>query len=181
MRKNKKIIVLLAMLAFAFTTTQFAFSQESTETEGFETEIEAIDEAGDENLPALLGMLSVEFEVDILVLEDLSAQGYTPGEIWLALEISLASEMTLEDAILVAEGTDGHGWGVLAQALDIKPGSDDFHALKLRWGDHQGRIVREMKEEREQNEVGAQSGQGQGQSGEKGKSESAGQNGKGKR
>ena len=151
MNMKKKIIVLLAMAVLAFATTQGVFAQDTTETDDLDNEVTALNQAATEDPTALLAKLSVEFSVDLVVLQDLYTQGYTPGQIWLALEISKASATTLQDAILVAGTTEGHGWGVLAQNLGIAPGSADFHALKLKWGEHQGQLLREMNQEREQN------------------------------
>ena len=151
MNMRKKIIVLLAMAVLAFATTQGVFAQDTTQTDDLDNEVNALNQAATEDPTALLTKLSVEFSVDLVVLQDLYTQGYTPGQIWLALEISKASATTLQDAILVAGSTEGHGWGVLAQSLGIAPGSADFHALKLKWGEHQGQLLKEMNQEREQN------------------------------
>ena len=151
MDMKKKIIVLIAMAVLAFATTQGVFAQDTTETDDLDNEVTALNQAATEDPTALLAKLSVEFSVDLVVLQDLYTQGYTPGQIWLALEISKASTTTLQDAILVAGSTEGHGWGVLAQTMGIAPGSADFHALKLKWGEHQGQLLREMNQEREQN------------------------------
>lgn len=150
MNMKKKIIVLLAMLVLAFAATQGVFAQDTAETDDLDNEVNALNQAATEDPTALLTKLSIEFSVDLVVLQGLYTQGYTPGQIWLALEISKASDTTLQDAILVAGMTEGHGWGVLAQALGIAPGSADFHALKLKWGEHQGQMIKEMKQEREQ-------------------------------
>ena len=148
MRTKKTTIILLAALVFIFASAQGAFAQAGGE-EDFGDEIEIVNDAAEENPEALLLKLSVEFNVDLVLLQDLSAQGYAPGEIWLALEISSSSEISLQDALVLTDGSEGHGWGVLAQTLDVAPGSDAFHALKLKWGEHEGTLVREMKQERE--------------------------------
>lgn len=145
---KKMTIILMAVLAFAFVATQGAFAQVDGD-EDFEDEIELINDAAEENPEALLIKLSVEFNVDLVLLQDLSAQGYAPGEIWLALEVSSSSEISLQDALVLTDGSEGHGWGVLAKTLGVAPGSDAFHALKLKWGEHEGTLVREMKQERE--------------------------------
>lgn len=164
MRKNKKIIALLAILAFSFIAAMGLSAQTTGEDDDLDEELSLLNEAGEEDLEGLLLKLSVEFNVDILVLEDLSAQGYAPGEIWLALEISQATEKPLAEAILLADGVEGHGWGILAQTIGITPGSAEFHALKLKWGDHQGKIFKEMKQERENNAYGKNKGESEGPS-----------------
>lgn len=164
MRKNKKIIALLAILAFSFIAAMGLSAQTTGEDDDLDEELSLLNEAGEEDLEGLLLKLSVEFNVDILVLQDLSTQGYAPGEIWLALEISQATEKPLAEAILLADGVEGHGWGILAQTIGITPGSAEFHALKLKWGDHQGKIFKEMKQERENNAYGKNKGESEGPS-----------------
>jgi len=162
MRKNKKIIALLAILAFSFIAAMGLSAQTTGEDDDLDEELSLVNEAGEEDLEGLFLKLSVEFNVDILVLQDLSTQGYAPGEIWLALEISQATEKPLAEAILLADGVEGHGWGILAQTIGVAPGSAEFHALKLKWGDHQGEIFKEMKQERENNAYGKDKGESEG-------------------
>jgi len=172
---KKKTIILMAVLVFALVSAQGAFAQADSD-EDFEDEIEMVNDAAEENPEALLIKLSVEFNVDLVLLQDLSAQGYAPGEIWLALEVSSSSEISLQDALVLTDGSEGHGWGVLAKTLGIAPGSDAFHALKLKWGDHKGTLVREMKQEREnQPNNGSKNS-----STEKGSNGKSGNSGKGK-
>ena len=109
---KKKTIILMAVLAFALVAAQGAFAQVDGD-EDFEDEIELINDAAEENPEALLIKLSIEFNVDLVLLQDLSAQGYAPGEIWLALEVSSSSEISLQDALVLTDGSEGHGWGVL--------------------------------------------------------------------
>jgi len=56
--------------------------------------------------------------------------------------------MPLADAVALAEGTEGHGWGVLAKVLGVKPGSDEFFALKGKILDRGGKIGKEAREEK---------------------------------
>lgn len=178
MRKNKKIIALLAILAFSFIAAMGLSAQTTGEDDDLDEELSLVNEAGEEDLEGLFLKLSVEFNVDILVLEDLSAQGYAPGEIWLALEISQATEKPLAEAILLADGVEGHGWGILAQTIGIAPGSTEFHALKLKWGDHQGKIFKEMKQERENNAYGKNKGESEGPGPNSGNGNGNGKSGK---
>jgi len=178
MRKNKKIIALLAVLAFSFIAAMGLSAQTTGEDDDLDEELSLLNQAGEEDLEGLLTKLSVEFNVDVVVLQDLSTQGYAPGEIWLALEISQATEKPLAEAILLADGVEGHGWGILAQTIGIAPGSTEFHALKLKWGDHQGKIFREMKQERENNAGGKNKGESEGPGPNSGNGNGSGKNGK---
>lgn len=179
MNMKRNIITVLTVLALTFAVAQGAFAQAAENDYDFENEVNALNQAGVGDPTALLTKLSIEFSVDLVVLQDLYAQGYAPGQIWLALEIANASDTTLQDAILVAGATDGHGWGVLAQTLGIAPGSSEFHALKLSWGEHQGALVRAMKQEREQvaNAYAYAKGEGNGANGKGGNEDKGAGNG----
>ncbi len=111
MRKNKKIIALLAILAFSFIAAVGLSAQTTGEGDDLDEELSLVNDEGEQDLEGLLLKLSVEFNVDLVVLQDLSTQGYAPGEIWLALEISQATEKPLAESILLADGVEGHGWG----------------------------------------------------------------------
>lgn len=86
-----------------------------------------------EGIPASLQKLALAFNVEMDMLTSLLEQGYTIGQIWLALEIMHATDTSLEEAIPLTADAQGHGWGVLASILGIDPGSEEFHALKFDW------------------------------------------------
>ena len=136
---KQKLLVFVLVLAVGFGSLYSAAAQTAettpattTDSTDLQDEIATVDEAAQIDNTALLTKLSVQFQVDLAVLQDLNAQGYTTGQIWLALEISLQSGKPLADAVAQAASmnTSGHGWGVLAQALGIDPGSQEFFALK---------------------------------------------------
>lgn len=136
---KQKLLVFVLVLAVGFGSLYSAAAQTAettpattTDSTDLQDEIAAVDEAAQIDNTALLTKLSAQFQVDLAVLQDLNAQGYTTGQIWLALEISLQSGKPLADAVVQAASmnTSGHGWGVLAQALGIDPGSQEFFALK---------------------------------------------------
>jgi len=139
MMLKRKLLVFAVVLALGFGSLYSAVAQTAettpvatTDSTGLQDEIAAVDEAAQLDNTALLTKLSEQFKVDLAVLQDLNAQGYTAGQIWLALEISLQAGKPLSDALVQAASmhASGHGWGVLAQALGIDPGSKEFLALK---------------------------------------------------
>jgi len=136
---KQKLLVFVLVLAVGFGSLYSAAAQTAettpattTDSTDLQDEIAIVDEAAQIDNTALLTRLSAQFQVDLAVLQDLNAQGYTAGQIWLALEISLQSGQPLADAVVQAASMNisGHGWGVLAQALGIDPGSQEFFALK---------------------------------------------------
>lgn len=159
MSRRKLLIALLAMMAITFFAVGNVSAQTLPETEVVETEdtleddldLEELNPENEVELQILLTTLGERYEVDVLVLTGLIDEGYEVQEIWLALEIQRASEMTLEEALLAAEGTDGHGWGVLAQALGIKPGSTEFMELKGKILKGNKAMLGELETNREKN------------------------------
>ncbi len=114
------------------TTTTTTTTDSTVTTDDVTDEIATVDSTALLDNTALLTKLSAQFSVELSVLQDLNAQGYSAGQIWLALEISKQSGATLTDAVKTAAsiGAEGHGWGVLAKALGIDPGSAEFLQLK---------------------------------------------------
>jgi hypothetical protein len=152
MNTIKKWIVMLAAIALLFGAAQAATAQVQQDDEDLKQTLEDLDEAAESDPAAVLAMLAAEFAVDPATLQAYYDAGATPGELWLALEISAKTAMPLADAVALAEGTEGHGWGVLAKVLGVKPGSDEFFALKGKILDRGGKIGKEAREERQERE-----------------------------
>jgi hypothetical protein len=132
-RHKPVTFVLLLMLSLGGVSGVIAQTTDTPiETDGLQNDITTVNAAAELDQTALLIRLSAQFQVELAVLETLSAQGYTAGQIWLALEISqqTGAELSVSIAQAASIGGDGHGWGVLAQALGISPGSPEFLALK---------------------------------------------------
>jgi hypothetical protein len=177
MKNKKALIALLALMAVSF----FAVGNLSAQTlpptpvvvaDGTpedEMDLEALNPQNQAELQVLLVTLGERYQVDLVVLNGLIDKGYGVQEIWLALEIQKATGSTLEDALAKAKGVDGHGWGLLAKVLGIKPGSAEFMALKGKIAKGNKDLADELKNEREKqgkgnagNEGGAGKGQGKG-------------------
>ena len=162
MTMKRKIVALAGILALALVAGQNLFAQ--TDKADLEDKITQVNQAGEQDLNALFTRLSIQYSVELTVLQDLGAQGYEPGQLWLALEIRSASDKTLADALVLVGETEGHGWGLLAQALGIKPGSAEFFALKTKLGERNENVVTAMNHEREKNGQG--NGKGENKNGE---------------
>jgi len=135
MRTFKKLsVVVFAILAgIAFASGAYA-----QDVDDEPIELEEFDSADHANL---IAQLQVTFQIDVAILEAYIAEGYSPGELWLALEIARETELSLDQALVITDGASGHGWGLLAQKLGIDPGSNEFHALKARWTERRGALL----------------------------------------
>jgi len=197
---KQKLLVFVLVLAVGFGSLYSAAAQTAettpattTDSTDLQDEIAAVDEAAQIDNTALLTKLSAQFQVDLAVLQDLNAQGYTTGQIWLALEISLQSGKPLADAVVQAASmnTSGHGWGVLAQALGIDPGSQEFFALKEKLqirtrtmasevaAEHGNRVMTPQQQTQNRAQTGAEQGNAHGASSGKSGANGAGDAGGG--
>jgi hypothetical protein len=134
MRMNKRIFALIAIMAMTFAAGQTLFAQDAGNGDDLTQEVEAVNNDAGQDPTTLFARLSIDYNVDLTIIQGYYAQGYTPGDIWLALEVAKASGKTIDESLVLAAGQEGHGWGVLAQALGIKPGSTEFMALKQGFG-----------------------------------------------
>ncbi|MCE1195437.1 hypothetical protein LWX53_02925 [bacterium] len=164
MNTIKKWLIIVAALALLFGAAQAASAQTQGTKDDLDETLQNLDQAAEGDPAAILAKLAEKFGVDQAALQAYYDAGATPGELWLALEISATTATPLADAIVLAKGAEGHGWGVLAQVLSVKPGSDEFFALKgkiVERGGMLGKEVREGKEDRGEN-PGNKGGQGKG-------------------
>jgi len=130
-RLSVVVFAILASIAFASGAYAQDVDEEPIELEEFDS----VDHAN------LIAQLQITFQIDVAVLEAYIAEGYSPGELWLALEIARETELSLDQALVITDGASGHGWGLLAQKLGIDPGSNQFHALKARWTERRGALL----------------------------------------
>ena len=137
--KRLSILLFVVLSVFAFTAGVSAQEDEIVDLEEFDT-LEH---------QALMLRLQSTFKIELQVLEGYVAAGYSPGQLWLALEIARERNMGLDEALVLAEDSEGHGWGLLAQKLGIDPGSSEFHGLKARWTERKGEMLGELKREGE--------------------------------
>jgi len=162
MKNRKTLIALVAMLAMAFfaignLSAQTAPVTEITETDetiSDDLDLEELNPENEADLQILLTTLGERYEVDLVILTGLIDEGYGVQEIWLALEIQRAAGTTLEESLIAADGVDGHGWGVLAHTLGIKPGSAEFMELKGKIVKGNKAMLGELKTEREEKALG---------------------------
>ena len=63
---------------------------------------------------------------------------WAPGDIYYACALASMVRRPCGEIVDIYERDRGHGWGVIAQRLGIKPGSAEFHALKGKVGKGHG-------------------------------------------
>lgn len=135
MRTFKKLSAVAFAILAGFALASGAYAQDVDEEPIDLEEFDSVDHAN------LIAQLQVTFQIDAAVLQAYIAEGYSPGELWLALEIARETELSLDQALVITDGASGHGWGLLAQKLGNDPGSNEFHALKARWTERRGALL----------------------------------------
>ena len=53
-----------------------------------------------------------------------------PSDVYMCLRIGELADQPIDKVVAENKKHKGQGWGVIAKNLGIKPGSDEFHALK---------------------------------------------------
>ena len=106
-------LALVLVLAFGGVGTIFGQTSDATvpAADDLTDVIASVDAAANIDTTALLTKLSAQFRVELSVLQDLNTQGYTAGQIWLALEMCRHSGVQLSEAVVqvASLNTEGHG------------------------------------------------------------------------
>lgn len=129
MQTTKRLALPAALLMLFGAATVFAQSGGTvagTGSQELDGVVSGLDSAGSSDSQALLSKLAADYGVPLATLDGLLSQGYKTGEIWLSLQLAKASGKSLDQVVSLAAGKEGHGWGLVAQALGVKPGSKDF-------------------------------------------------------
>jgi hypothetical protein len=74
--------------------------------------------------------LSTQFGVPLPQVRTVIKTVAFPADAFMCLHLSLLTNRPLEAVLQTYNTNQGKGWGVIAKELGIKPGSDEFHALK---------------------------------------------------
>lgn len=90
----------------------------------------------DLNVQATVGItdfevkLSTQFGVSLPQVRTIIKTVAFPADAFMCLHLSQLTSRPLESVLQSYNSNQGKGWGVIARELGIKPGSDEFHALK---------------------------------------------------
>jgi len=74
--------------------------------------------------------LSVTFGVSGKQVDGLFQVMSRPSDVYMCLRIGELADQPVDRVVADYQRHKGQGWGVIAQNLGIKPGSEEFHALK---------------------------------------------------
>jgi hypothetical protein len=116
--------VLAAVILFIITC--FA-SLAYADLASFLTELNA---QAQEDLNNYTEKLGNQFGVSLYRVRDIINAVDYPADAFMVLQLGQMTNKQPEVVLETYKSNQGKGWGVIAQELGIKPGSDEFHALK---------------------------------------------------
>ncbi len=74
--------------------------------------------------------LSAQFGIPVPEVHAILGRVAFPADAFMCLQLSLMTGQPIDTIINTYQRQKGNGWGAIAKELGIKPGSDEFHALK---------------------------------------------------
>ncbi|MCK5311394.1 MAG: hypothetical protein KAJ62_04765 [Desulfobacteraceae bacterium] len=74
--------------------------------------------------------LSSQFDLPLQKVKDIIKKVEFPGDAFMCMQLGLMTNNPPETIVHVYREKKKKGWGAIAKDLGIKPGSDEFHALK---------------------------------------------------
>lgn len=120
-------VAFLTCISFTALQAQISFSTGDTD---FDADLNIINTNANADLTAFKLDITATFGTTSAVVDNMLSINMVPGEIYLAFEIAKAVSKPIDDVLVVYKKNKGKGWGVIAKEMGIKPGSDEFHALK---------------------------------------------------
>ena len=119
----KKVIFLSIIIIFV---TGFAFNAHA----GLNDFLDNMNEKAIHDIRHFNENLSQHFGLPVPRVEDILRAVINPADAFMCMQLSLMTGKTPETVIKSYRQNKKKGWGNIAKQLGIKPGSDEFHALK---------------------------------------------------
>lgn len=124
---NKRIYMLLVALVIVFPThAQYNSGDDELDKSLLTIDANATLDFGDFKVDISGSYDITEKKLDYLSIEI----GMSGGDIYMTVELAKIADKSVDDVVAVYTKNKNKGWGVIAKELGIKPGSDEFHALK---------------------------------------------------
>ena len=114
--------VLLVACASLFPSTATA--------SGLESFLDEVDGRASKDMGSFRADLRLTFEVSDGTLDRLFEVMPNPSDVYMTLRIGEVAKQPIDRVVEEHQRRKGQGWGVIAKNLGIKPGSEEFHALK---------------------------------------------------
>ena len=117
--------------------------------------------------------LATRFKIGDLQVDAVLSNVDNPADAYLVLRLGEMSGRPTDYVVEKYRNNKGKGWGALAKSLGIKPGSEEFHALKqgqdLPGGNNRDRVLYSRHDSKNVNFVDNDHGKSRGKGKSKGK------------
>jgi len=97
---------------------------------GFEDFLNDVDVRASADLGSFKADLRITFGVSDGKIEGMFEVISKPSDVYMCLRVGEVAKQPIDRVVEEYKQHQGQGWGVIAKNLGIKPGSDEFHALK---------------------------------------------------
>ncbi len=123
-------LVMLLATAIPLAAQMFSFG---TGDAGLDISLNSINVQAQANIGSFTADLSVSFGVPQTQIQAwITVEKLQPAELYFALELSRIAAKPAATVFEIYRANKGKGWGAVAKALGIKPGSPEFRALKAK-------------------------------------------------
>jgi len=97
---------------------------------GLENFLDEVDVRASKDMGSFRADLRLSFDVSNGTLDGLFEVMSTPSDVYMCLRIGEVAKQPIGRVVEEHQKHKSQGWGVIAKNLGIKPGSEEFHALK---------------------------------------------------
>jgi len=97
---------------------------------GLESFLDEVEVRASKDMGTFRADLRLNFDVSNGTLDGLFEVMSKPSDVYMCLRIGEVAKLPLDRVVDERQKHKGQGWGVIAKNLGIKPGSEEFHALK---------------------------------------------------
>jgi len=125
----KRFIAFIVIFQIVFCGNVLA--QYNTGNKELDQKLSRIDAEASVNFSGFKANLMGSYDISNNQIERLAVNlGMSAGDIYMTISISDMLSIEVEQVVRVYQEHKSRGWGVMAKELGIKPGSQEFHALK---------------------------------------------------
>jgi len=123
----KNFRTVISLLAF---TCVLLVPGTSTATGGLESFLDEIEISASKDMGSFRADLRLTFDVSNGTLDGLFEVMSKPSDVYMCLRVGEVAKQPIDRVVQEHQKHKGQGWGAIAKNLGIKPGSEEFHALK---------------------------------------------------
>jgi hypothetical protein len=137
---------LLGILILAAAGLPLAAQAFKSGDTGLDATLSSINIQASADLGGFTAQLSAEFGAKQAQLQTwMKTEKLQPAEVYLVLELGRIAKKPPAAVLATYRKNKGKGWGVVAQAVGVKPGSPEFKALKAAAAAHHKKLKAKKK------------------------------------